>query len=286
MSKIICTKILPKVNDRIDIQSILDLIPANIKTYLYSNNNGCWLQTDALDDNLYNLCKATLGDLIYIPAEQLDYNFGTAIAPSGLNIREESNESCNVVGVLDQGQRFKIQGETGKWYHISEPVKGYVYKEYTQVSQTPSTVSEDLIKFTSSWEGFSATPYRDAGGNWTVGFGDCTYNEEPNSVTYQQALNMLTNTLNNLAARVHESFENDDLTQYQLDALVDFSYNLGFGALMGSDLVQNFRACNNNSIIEPDFTAWSYCDGRELEGLERRRVAEYQMFLFNQYNNN
>ena len=29
---------------------------------------------------------------------------------------------------------------------------------------------------------------------------------------------------------------------------------------MGSDLVANFETCDNNSVIEPDFTAWSYCD--------------------------
>ena len=283
MSKIVCTKIM---KDGIDIKSILSLLPAKIPTYIYSNSNGAWIQTDALEDDMYNICNQLLGEWAYIPSEALNYAYGTVTSSCGLNIRAESNENCDIVGVLDFGQRFKIQGETKDWYHISQPVEGYVYKAYTQVSQTPSTVSQDLIKFTASWEGFSSTPYRDAGGNWTVGFGDCTYNEKPQSVTYQQALNMLTTTLNNLAQQISNSLGKYNLTQYQLDALVDFAYNLGFGALMGSDLVANFETCDNNATIEPDFTAWSYCDGTELEGLYRRRVAESQMFLFNQYNNN
>lgn len=281
MSKVICTKVM---KDGIDIKSILSLLPGNIPLYIYSNSNGAWIQSDAVTDGIYNICNKLLGEWAYIPTKLSSY--GTTISSCGLNIRSENNETCNIIGVLDFGQRFKILEETKDWYHISHPLDGYIYKLYTQVSQTPSTVSENLIKFTASWEGFSATPYQDAGGNWTVGFGECTYNKKPEPVTYQQALEMLTTTLNSLAQQISNSLGQYNLTQYQLDALVDFSYNLGFNALMESDLVANLETCDNNSIIKGDFTAWSYCDGEELYGLLRRRKAEYQMFLFAEYNNN
>lgn len=272
-----------------NITEILALFPSNIQVNVLTDKGTMWLETEDVDEQQYAALKLLLGGRVYeAPKEVINFNWGVCNSGVGLNIRNNPSIDSNIIAVLECGQRCKLDKTfiNDKWYKISAPFVGYVYKEYINTSSTPTAVSSNLVNFTASWEGFSATPYLDAGGNWTVGFGDCTYNEKPQSVTYQQALTNLENTLNNLASQISTAFVEDNLTQYEFDALVDFAYNLGFSALMGSDLVANFRTCDNNSIIEPDFTAWSYCDGNELKGLYRRRIAEYQMFCLNQYNNN
>lgn len=290
MNKIICTKLLKEENGKIDIKSVLSLIPNDIEIYLFKNDQGVWLQTEPLDDNLYLICKSLLGELVYENnnnEEKVSNEFGYIVSEVGLNVRKNDSLYSDIISVLDYGQRFKIHSKVGEWYKISEPEEGYIAQKYAKVeNEEIKTVSSELLKFTASWEGFSSTPYKDAGGNWTVGFGDCTYNIKPSPVTVEEALDNLKNTLNSLATEVFSMTKDLNLTQNQFDSLVDFSYNLGINALKRSDLLQNIIECLDNDIIINDFAAWSYCDGKKLWGLERRRLAEANMFLYGKYINN
>ncbi|WP_055071905.1 glycoside hydrolase family protein [Clostridium massiliamazoniense] len=293
MNRIICTKLLKEKNGKIDIKSILNLIPNDIEIFLFKNNYGIWLQTVPLNEELYDACKKLLGDLVYENENgennrsNISDRFGYIISEIGLNVRKNDSVYSDIISVLDFGQRFKIIDEVGEWYKISSPEIGYISKQYTNIeTKEINQVSNELIKFTASWEGFSSVPYKDAGGNWTVGFGDCTYNTKPAPVTLEEAMSDLENTLNSLAKEVFLITKDLNLTQYQFDSLVDFSYNLGINALKRSDLLQNIIECLDNNIIINDFTAWSYCDGKKLWGLERRRLAEANMFLYRKYINN
>lgn len=223
----------------------------------------------------------------------IEYDYGWINSSTGLYIRTEPNlKEAGCAGVLDCGQRFKVDKSfvNSEWIKIIDPIAGYIYREYTSFSNTPQTISQRLVDFTASWEGFSSGPYRDAGGNWTVGFGDCTYNVEPAPVTYQAAWNNLESTLNNLATQVYEITKGMDLNQAQFDSLVDFAYNLGANSLTYSEntdgLLSAILKCNNNQVVLNDFIAWDHCDGQQLLGLKRRRIAESQMFLSGQYNKN
>ncbi|MGL4990951.1 MAG: glycoside hydrolase family protein [Sarcina sp.] len=291
MKKIICTKLLDDKNGYIKIQEVLNLIPDSVEVFLFHNEYGVWIQTGFLEENIYIACKEMLGELIYEKTTNTPNietaNYGYVTSTIGLNIRQEANTTSEILNVLDYGQRFKIQSVDEEWYLISAPITGYIYKEYTNVqNQEISSVSNNLINFTASWEGFSAVPYKDAGGNWTVGFGICTYNQKPSPITWDQAYADLKETLENLAQEVYQITSELNLTQTQFDSLVDFAYNLGINALKTSDLLINIKQCLNNSIIIGDFTAWSYCDGQKLLGLERRRIAEAKMFLDGVYINN
>lgn len=242
--------------------------------------------------------KALIGDLfetitVEQPPAAIMYNYGSIVSPTGLYIRTSPNlENGGIAGLLDYGQRFKVDNNYNdpKWLKILEPTAGYIYKEYAAFNETPKTISQKLVDFTASWEGFSATPYRDAGGNWTVGFGDCTYNVEPASVSYQEAWNNLESTLDNLAPQVYEIVKDMNLNQPQFDSLVDFAYNLGVSSLTYSEnsdgLLSAVLKCSNNQIIQADFVAWDNCNGQPLLGLKRRRIAESDMFLNGNYNQN
>ena len=302
------------------ITPLLEVMPPNVGIFVCLEEDQIYLQTSYVSQDQAMAIKLLLGDLFdcivtgystppdiqpditpgepkitkpdITPKKPLQYNYGRVTSPTGLNIRAAADLNAAKVGVLEGGQRFKVDTSfvNDEWVKITMPCDGYIYKEFTSFSDTPVTVSNNLINFTASWEGFSSTPYKDAGGNWTVGFGDCTYGVEPAPVTYQQALTTLENTLNTLAGQVHNLTNDLNLNQSEFDSLVDFSYNLGLGSLKYSEetpgLLSAIIKCENNQTVLNDFVAWDHCDGRELLGLKRRRIAEAQMFVSGQYNNN
>lgn len=220
------------------------------------------------------------------PQEQL-FNYGWCTSPIGLYIRSSAGKEGETIGVLDNGQRFKIVNKINGWYEISSPVHGFIDAEFTEVSTDVTRIDEKLVNFTASWESFRSEPYKDARGYWTIGFGHCCYNEKPDyTLTLEQALKLLREDLMQFQNQVAELTQGLNLNQNQFNSLVDFCYNLGANSLKDSDLLQNIIECLNNAIITADFTAWSYAGEEFLEGLKRRRQAEAEMFLYGQYNNN
>ena len=70
---------------------------------------------------------------------------------------------------------------------------------------------------------------------------------------------------------------NKPMTQGQFDALVDFSFNLGLGALRGSTLAAKFK---NGDIkgASRDLSKWVWGGGKMLPGLVKRREAARVLF--------
>lgn len=67
------------------------------------------------------------------------------------------------------------------------------------------------------------------------------------------------------------------LAQYQFDALVSFTYNLGIGSLKSSTLLKMLNEGDySNSGLQ--LLRWTKNDGVEMAGLVRRRKAELKMF--------
>lgn len=67
------------------------------------------------------------------------------------------------------------------------------------------------------------------------------------------------------------------LTQYQFDALVSFTYNLGIGSLKSSTLLKMLNE-GDYSNAGLQLLRWTKNDGVEMAGLVRRRKAELKMF--------
>jgi len=154
-----------------------------------------------------------------------------------------------------------------------------------------SLVSDGCIDFVKSWEGFSATPYRDEVGVWTLGYG-MTGDEIQgiSEVTEEQATSMLKDWINNKYAPIVKSdLESKGITlaQNEFDALVSMAYNVGTSGVLGSTLYKNVCAGvrDINTIIY-NFQAWSNAGGQRLEGLYRRRTKEAAMFLDADYTGN
>ena len=69
-----------------------------------------------------------------------------------------------------------------------------------------------------------------------------------------------------------------DLNQHQFDALVSFSYNVGWGALGRSTLLKRLNAGDYDGAAR-EFARWNKAGGKVWRGLVRRRAAEAALFL-------
>ena len=168
--------------------------------------------------------------------------------------------------------------------------KKYTFDKDGHMLET-SLVSDALIDFVKSWEGFSATPYYDVVGVKTLGYG-MTGNEIEglSSVTEEEATSMLKDWINNKYAPVIKSAldgKGISLTQNEFDALVSMAYNVGTAGVLGSTLFKNVcSGIRDAATITANFQAWSKAGGMRLEGLYRRRTKEAAMFLNANYTGN
>ena len=136
----------------------------------------------------------------------------------------------------------------------------------------------DLIK---KYEGFKPEAYQDSVGVWTIGYGTTRINGEPikagMTITEDQALQLVQQEVNKLWSQI-EQISRINLNQNQMNALVDFAYNLGFNALKTSTLMKYVNQSKFDQAAN-EFTRWVYAGGKVLPGLVKRREAEKQLFM-------
>ena len=140
-------------------------------------------------------------------------------------------------------------------------------------------LSENGTKLIKKYEGCRLKAYKCPRGVWTIGYGH-TNNVRPDDVItqdeaeelFKQDVKEFENAVNRLV--------NVELNQNQFDALVSFTFNLGYGekGLGGSTLL---RLLNNSDYIgaSKQFSRWVYSGNRVLEGLIKRRNEEKELFL-------
>lgn len=68
------------------------------------------------------------------------------------------------------------------------------------------------------------------------------------------------------------------VSQQQYDAVVSLAYNVGTTNLRKSTLLRKLNAGDYCGSAK-EFNKWVYAGGKKLKGLERRRLAEQQMFI-------
>lgn len=136
----------------------------------------------------------------------------------------------------------------------------------------------DLIK---KYEGFSPQAYQDSVGVWTIGYGTTRINGEPvkagMTISREQALQYVQQEVNKLWSQI-ESITKVSLNENQMNALVDFAYNLGFNALKTSTLMKYVNESKFEKAAD-EFGRWVFAGGKVLPGLVKRREAEKRLFL-------
>lgn len=133
----------------------------------------------------------------------------------------------------------------------------------------------DLIK---RFEGFSPTAYLCPAGVWTIGYGHTAGVREGDSVDEDTAEDFLREDLADAEGAV-EKHVKVPLKQWQFDALVSFTFNLGAGQLLHSMLLKKVNWNPDDPAIRQEFEKWVYSCGRVLQGLVDRRKAEADMYF-------
>lgn len=150
------------------------------------------------------------------------------------------------------------------------------------------TPSRSIINSIKSSEGLVLHTYADIAGVLTIGYGSTRYKDGTKpvmgqTITEPKAYDLLAWEVALKADAVNALVKGLPLNQNQFDALVDFAYNLGVGALAGSTLLILIKASVNNPVIKKEFLKWNKAkvNGKlvEVAGLTKRRQAESDLYF-------
>ena len=153
------------------------------------------------------------------------------------------------------------------------------------------TTSEEGLAFIKEFEGFSAVAYAD-NGKWYIGYGTlCEPEDYPGGVTEQEAELLMREALKTAEDVVNSLLikYNIAVTQYQFDAMVSMTYNLGtqwinpeyrFCGYLISGIYQYSEEAVVNAIA-----TWCHQGSDVREHLVNRRLREAYLFLYGQYAN-
>ena len=135
--------------------------------------------------------------------------------------------------------------------------------------------SDLLIRKIKEFEGLSLKAYKPVPTEkfYTIGYGHYGADVKANQViTEKEAESLLKKDLEKFEAYVNKL----DVCkkQFQFDALVDFSFNLGTAALGRSTLLKYIRANKAEQYIRGEFAKWVNSGGVPLRGLKIRRQWE------------
>ena len=139
------------------------------------------------------------------------------------------------------------------------------------------TYSDAGLALTRKFEGLNLNSYQDQVGVWTIGYGHTGPTIHGGiTITQDQADQLLQSDVASSVACVNRAITTA-INQNQFDALVDFVFNLGCGALLSSTLLRDINA-GNFATAAQQFLLWDHARGIVIQGLLRRRQAESDLF--------
>lgn len=139
-------------------------------------------------------------------------------------------------------------------------------------------LSAEGLELIKRSEGFRSHLYKDVAGFPTIGYGHRVTPPEsfPGGTSEEQAAAILARDVVE-AERAVGRLVKVPLNQGQLDALVDFCFNLGAGRLAGSSLLKELNA-NQLEAAGQQLLCWDHADGVVNPGLKMRREAEFELW--------
>ena len=154
-----------------------------------------------------------------------------------------------------------------------------------------SIPSKSLFKFLKGYEGFSATPYQDSGGVWTIGYGVTKshpelYDSLLPTCTEEQASEVLGSLILQYSKGVYDYIINQgkkDIKIQELDAFTSLAYNCGVYGATSSPMMKAY--INGNTVTQDMWNSYCIADasGAVLEGLINRRNSEFNIFANNTF---
>lgn len=144
-------------------------------------------------------------------------------------------------------------------------------------------ISDKGLNFIKRFEGVRNRPYRCSAGLWTVGVGHLIGDGKSLPESWNRTFTK--EEIDALLIRDISRFERGvrmyikvPLRQSEFDALCSFSFNLGLGTLQRSTLRQKINRYDKEGAAK-EILKYCRAGGKIIKGLQRRREAEYQMFL-------
>lgn len=139
----------------------------------------------------------------------------------------------------------------------------------------------DLIK---KFEGYSDRPYLCAAGKPTISYGLTYYPNgkkvtmKDSKITKEEGDEMFYKIVSNFAADVLKLVKTN-ITVNQLNALTSFAYNVGVANFKKSTLLKLVNINPNDAMIAKEFLKWNKANGKVLNGLTNRRIAESALYF-------
>jgi|TARA_B100000287_G_C20301941_1_gene650227 lysozyme len=137
-------------------------------------------------------------------------------------------------------------------------------------------ISDKGIGIIKQFEGCQLIAYQDAVGVWTIGYGHTKGVSEGDIISSAQAEALLLKEL-----KEYEDYVNKLVTvplhDYQFDALVSWTYNLGPTNLANSTMLKKLNEGKYNEVPD-EMRRWNRAGGKVLEGLVIRRDYEAKLF--------
>jgi lysozyme len=129
-------------------------------------------------------------------------------------------------------------------------------------------------------EGYRDTAYIPVAGDVpTIGFGTTQNVRMGDKITVPQALNRALNDVQKFEGAMKRCVK-VPLHQYEYDAYLSLTYNIGEGAFCRSTLVRKLNAGDYKGACE-QILRWDNFKGKPLRGLTIRREKEYKQCIGN-----
>ena len=136
--------------------------------------------------------------------------------------------------------------------------------------------SKNGIKFIKGFEGLRVEAYLDSAGVATIGYGHTVGVSIGQKISENKAEEFLESDLKNFEKTINRKII-VDITQNQFDALVSFCFNVGTAAFNQS-WVKDFTNQKRFFEVRGQLLRWINAGGKKLKGLERRRIAEADLY--------
>jgi lysozyme len=146
------------------------------------------------------------------------------------------------------------------------------------------TLSKLGLKMLCGFEGFSAQPYKDSGGLWTIGYGTRIPNPSfygSAGIPEQKASELLDLAVQSICPKI-DALHLGLTFSWQTDAIISLVYNIGIGAFQSSATCAMLRQQRSEAIDH--WKAWIRDAKKNVQpGLVERREAETRCFIWGKY---
>ena len=137
-------------------------------------------------------------------------------------------------------------------------------------------ISQEGLALIKKFEGCRLKAYRCSANVLTIGYGHTGGVKEDDTISQPEADELLKEDI----AKFEEYVSDNvivELKQYQFDALVAWTFNLGPGNLRESTMLKKLNDADYTSVPF-EMRRWNKAGGKTLDGLIRRRQAEGLLF--------